>query len=406
VPGVEDAPTGTVTFLFTDIEGSTELVKRLGGEYGGLLAAHRRLLRDAFAEEGGREMGTEGDALFYWFPRVRQAVRAAVAAQRALAEHPWPDGSVVRVRMGLHTGEADIVESEVVGMGVHRAARISSAANGGQVLLSPTTAGVVADERLPGVGVRDLGEYRLKDIDAPVRLHQLEIDGLPTEFAPLRAAPAEPAGGPPPPEPGLVLGLVLGAALAAGAIVAAVLLAGGGDSDGGGVAGGTTRTQPVTVAAPAAAASSRKAAAQAYVQKVDGLLRASQPTLRLVKTFVQDVQGGRLKGGAATDRAHSFVLQRQNLLDAAKELDPPPPFADSQTKLLKAVRLSLRDDEVLEDWTRAYLAGDKATADEALKRAVSLGQQASTAKDAFLREYGRVRLNEADRSPSTLPPGF
>jgi hypothetical protein len=125
-----------------------------------------------------------------------------------------------------------------------------------------------------------------------------------------------------------------------------------------------------------------------------------------VKTFVQDVQGGRLKGGAATDRAHSFVLQRQNLLDAAKELDPPPPFADSQTKLLKAVRLSLRDDEVLEDWTRAYLAGDKATADEALKRAVSLGQQASTAKDAFLREYGRVRLNEADRSPSTLPPGF
>ena len=403
---MKDAPSGTVTFLFTDIEGSTELVKRLGGEYGELLAAHRRLLREAFAQEGGREMGTEGDALFYWFPRVRQAVRAAVAAQRALGEHPWPDGSVVRVRMGLHTGEADVVESEVVGMGVHRAARISSAANGGQVLLSPTTAGVIADERIPGVGVRDLGEYRLKDIDQPVRLHQLEIEGLPTEFGPLRAAPAEradtPAPAPPPsarpPRRRLVTGLLVGALLVAGAVVAIVLVAGGGSGEETNAATTTTTPRATTTLGPSPV--------QAYVQKVDGLLRASQPTLKLVKTFVQDVQSGRLKDGAAADRAHSFVLQRQNLLDAAKGLAVPQPFADSQRKLLQAVRLSLRDDEALEDWTRAYLAGDKSAADDALGRAVSIGRQASKAKDAFLREYGSVRLSKTGRSPITLPSGF
>ena len=138
-----ELPSGTVTFLFTDIEGSTELLKRLGGEYAGFLRTHRQLLRDAAGAHGGQEMGTEGDAMFFWFPRARQAVRAAADAQRALAAHSWPDGTEVRVRMGLHTGEPEVVESEYVGMGLHRAARISSAAHGGQILLTSTTAGVL-----------------------------------------------------------------------------------------------------------------------------------------------------------------------------------------------------------------------------------------------------------------------
>src|SRR2546425_346251 len=139
-----ELPSGTVTFLFTDIEGSTELLKRLGDAYGEVLATHRRLLREAFTEQCGQEMGTEGDALFFWFPGVRQAVRGAANAQRALAEHHWPGGEAVRVRMGLHTGEPNVVESEYVGLGVHRAARVCSAAHGGQVLLSHATGDVAA----------------------------------------------------------------------------------------------------------------------------------------------------------------------------------------------------------------------------------------------------------------------
>ena len=181
-----DLPEGTVTFLFTDVDRSTELVKRLQERYGTVLAKHRALLRAAFAEHGGAEIDTQGDAFFVAFTRARDAIAAAIAAQRALAEHPWPDEAPVSVRMGLHTGEAYPAEHGYVGVAVHRAARICTTAHGGQILLSQSTAGIVDDEDIPGVALRDLGEHRLKDIDRPERISQLVIEGLPSEFPPLR----------------------------------------------------------------------------------------------------------------------------------------------------------------------------------------------------------------------------
>src|SRR6266511_4359199 len=185
---VAELPTGTVTLLFSDVDGSTELVKRLGEHYGDVLAEHRRLLRAAFAESRGIEIDTQGDAFFVAFGSARDAVAAAVAAQRALATHSWRDGVEVRVRMGLHTCEAHRSEESYVGVGVHRAARICTIAHGGQVLLSRSTAGIVDDEEIPGVAVRDLGEKRLKDFDRPERLFQLAVEGLQTEFPPLRTS--------------------------------------------------------------------------------------------------------------------------------------------------------------------------------------------------------------------------
>ena len=134
-----ELPAGTVTFLFTDIEGSTGLLKRLRDRYGDVLAEHERILRDVIEGEGGQVVDTQGDAIFAAFPRATAAAAAAVAAQRALAAEPWPDGEAVRVRMGLHSGEPAVGRDRYVGIGVHRAARISAAAHGGQVLMSGAT---------------------------------------------------------------------------------------------------------------------------------------------------------------------------------------------------------------------------------------------------------------------------
>ena len=223
-----ELPSGTVTFLFTDIQGSTELLKRLGADYAGFLVTHRQLLRDAVAASGGHEMGSEGDAMFFWFPRVRQAARAAADAQLAIAAHEWPQRAPLRVRMGLHTAEPDVVESEYIGMGIHRAARICSAAHGGQVLLSHATAGVLVDDKLSGLGARRLGEYRLKDLDEPEVLYQLVADDLPPEFPPPRAEPAAVVPGPTTGRRRW-LAVALGVAvLGAGGAVAALVLAGEG----------------------------------------------------------------------------------------------------------------------------------------------------------------------------------
>src|SRR5215213_10061313 len=163
---VVDLPGGTVTLLFTDIEGSTRLLQALGGErYADVLATHQLLLREAFAAHGGREVDTQGDAFFVAFPRAADAAQAAVAAQCALAAHPWPEGAAVRVRMGLHTGEPLATGERYVGLAVHRAARVGSAAHGGQVLLSAATAAVLQDQLPPDLVVKDLGEHRLKDFD-------------------------------------------------------------------------------------------------------------------------------------------------------------------------------------------------------------------------------------------------
>lgn len=183
---------GTVTFLFTDIEGSTKLLERLGDRYAAVLSEHRRLIREAFDARGGQEIDTQGDAFFFCFERARDAVAAAVAAQRTLAAHQWPDGTELRVRMSLHTGEPVVGEEGYVGIDVHRAARICAAGHGGQVLLSATTAALVSGAMPDGVSKRDLGEVRLRDIDEPEHVTQLVIEGLPESFPPLRAAQEEP----------------------------------------------------------------------------------------------------------------------------------------------------------------------------------------------------------------------
>ena len=183
---------GTVTFVFTDIAGSTELLKRLGDGYAEVLAEHRRFIRDEFAVRGGQEIDTQGDAFFFCFERARDAVAAAVAAQRALAAHAWPEGTDLRVRMSLHTGEPVVGEEGYVGIDVHRAARICAAGHGGQVLLSATTAALVSGALPDGVSKRDLGAVHLKDIDEPEQVTELVIDGLPASFPPLKAEQDEP----------------------------------------------------------------------------------------------------------------------------------------------------------------------------------------------------------------------
>jgi class 3 adenylate cyclase/DNA-binding CsgD family transcriptional regulator/tetratricopeptide (TPR) repeat protein len=181
-------PTGTVTFLFTDIEGSTRLLKSLGRDrYSELLAAHNRLLRSVFSERNGLEIETKGDSFFVVFRSAAAAVEAAGAGQRALASHEWPDGADVRVRMGLHTGEASVGSDGYVGFAVHQAARVGDAGHGGQVLLSSTTATLVRHDLPPELGLRDLGETALPDFDRAERLYQLEVEGLPGEFPPLSA---------------------------------------------------------------------------------------------------------------------------------------------------------------------------------------------------------------------------
>src|SRR6478609_9380664 len=162
---VRDLPTGVVTLLFTDVEGSTRLLHELGDDYGDALHEHRRRLRVAFAEHEGVEVDTQGDAFFVAFARASDAVAAAADSQRALADGP------VRVRMGLHTGEPLTADRGYVGFDVHRAARIAAAGHGGQVLLSQATVD------LTGAEVRDLGLHRLKDLSAPERLFQLGTEG-------------------------------------------------------------------------------------------------------------------------------------------------------------------------------------------------------------------------------------
>src|SRR5260370_5306416 len=179
VPGL---PTGTVTLLFTDIEGSTHLLQPLGDRYASVLAECRQLLRAVFEEWKGRDVDTQGDAFFIAFARATDAVLAALDAQRALANHPWPEGGTVRVRMGIHTGEPARTAEGYVGLDVHRAARIMSAAHGGQVLLSQATATLVEQDLPEEVSLRDLGEHRLKDLGRPRRLFQLVISDLPADF--------------------------------------------------------------------------------------------------------------------------------------------------------------------------------------------------------------------------------
>ncbi|HEV2902850.1 MAG TPA: adenylate/guanylate cyclase domain-containing protein [Gaiellaceae bacterium] len=182
-------PGGTVTFLFSDIEGSTRLLEQLGDGYGEVHREHRRILRERLTEAGGREVDTQGDAFFFSFVRARDAVSGAVAAQRELATHRWPDDVEVKVRMGLHTGEPSVGEEGYLGMDVVRAARICSAGHGGQILLSETTRALVGNSIPEGTAVRDLGRANLKDIQHE-RLFELSLSEHSGEFPPVKTAPA------------------------------------------------------------------------------------------------------------------------------------------------------------------------------------------------------------------------
>jgi predicted ATPase/class 3 adenylate cyclase len=183
---VSELPTGTVTFLFTDIEGSTRLTQSLGDGWPPVLERHNAILRRAVEAQGGVQFGSEGDAIFASFSSAPRAVAAAVAAQRELAAEAWPPGVAVRVRMGLHTGEGQLAADGYVGLDVHRVARIASAGHGGQVLLSGTTRMLVEAGLPEGVTLREMGEHRLKDLSRPEQLAMLVIDGLPASFPPLR----------------------------------------------------------------------------------------------------------------------------------------------------------------------------------------------------------------------------
>ena len=186
-------PRGTLTFLFTDIEGSTTLERTIGRDrYAELLARHRVIAREAWSANGGRELGTEGDSFFVFFQESWQAVAAAVAAQRALAAEPWPDDAPIRIRIGINTGDAEQSGDSYVGLGVNRAARIAAVAAGGQVLVSGPTRELYGDHPIDGVTLRDLGDHRLKDLGAPVRIFQVEADGLHADFPPLRTLDARP----------------------------------------------------------------------------------------------------------------------------------------------------------------------------------------------------------------------
>jgi ABC-type transport system substrate-binding protein/class 3 adenylate cyclase len=187
-----ELPTGDVTFLFADMEGSTKLLQRLGEQYAGARARYQTLLRQAWAVHAGHEQGTEGDSFFVVFARATDALAAAAQAQRALAAEVWPQGERVTARMGLHTGVGRLYQEQYVGLDVHRAARIAGAGHGGQVLLSQATRDQVARELVAGAGLRDLGKHRLKDLPHREELYQLVLEGLPADYPPLKTLDAWP----------------------------------------------------------------------------------------------------------------------------------------------------------------------------------------------------------------------
>ena len=196
-----DLPSGTVTLLFTDMEGSTRLLQQLGERYATVLADCRRLLRAAFAQNSGHEVDTQGDAFFVAFARATDAIAASVMIQRSLVNHPWPADGVVRVRIGLHTGEPLLTSDGYIGVDVHHAARIMSAGHGGQILLSQTTRQLVEQHLPEGTFLQDLGEHRLKDLQRPSHLFQLSIAGWPSDFPPLKTLDTYPNNLPVQPTP-------------------------------------------------------------------------------------------------------------------------------------------------------------------------------------------------------------
>jgi DNA-binding NarL/FixJ family response regulator/class 3 adenylate cyclase len=179
-----DLPDGTVTLVFTDVEGSTQLVRQLGDAYAQLLGDHRRLLQEAVEEARGHVVDQRGDEFFLVFDDPHRAAVAVTSAQRAFATHAWPEGVELRVRMGLHTGKPTFRDGAYYGLDVHRAARIAQAGSGGQILLSQET----REELHLSFELEDLGEHELPGLGETERLFQLTIPGLPARFPPLSTA--------------------------------------------------------------------------------------------------------------------------------------------------------------------------------------------------------------------------
>jgi DNA-binding NarL/FixJ family response regulator/class 3 adenylate cyclase len=178
-------PTGNVTFLFADVEGSTELMRAAPADYGRIIADVRRILRESLTATGGHEVDATGDELFAVFADAPSAAEAAIQSQRGMRDHGWPPGSRVRVRMGIHCGTAEVNEEGYTGIDVVRASRISSAGHGGEILISEA-----ASTFVPGHETRDLGTHRLTGLPEPERIHQLLVDGLARDFPPLRGTVA------------------------------------------------------------------------------------------------------------------------------------------------------------------------------------------------------------------------
>jgi len=180
-------PTGTVTLMFTDIEGHTKMWEQMGDDFMPILEEHNNILRDATANHNGYEVKTEGDAFMLAFAKASGAVQCAVEAQIALVNHPWPeDIGKIRVRMGMHTGEPQVVGNDYFGSPVIRASRISSAGHGGQTLISAATRELVLEELPQEIDFVDLGLHRLKDLGREERIFQVSHPSLPKDFPPLR----------------------------------------------------------------------------------------------------------------------------------------------------------------------------------------------------------------------------
>jgi len=314
---VSDLPHGTVTLLFTDVEGSTQLQHRLGDGYQEVVAEHRRLLESAFAEHRGVVVDRQTESFFVVFVRARDAVGAASEAQRAISGQEWPDGAQVKVRMGIHSGDPEVAGDRYVGLAVSRAARVCASAHGGQVLLSSSTRALLSDHDRSGL--RSLGSYRLKDFSEPEPISQLVVDGLPAQFPPLRTEAARsrrkwlPA---------------VAVALAVVIALGAVLLTRG---------GGSVKVGPTSIAVIDPASnevmhavelgftSNLIAAGEGYVWVVDpngSTLRRIDPNTLETRTFGISVGAGAVPFGLAAGEGAVWVAVLRGTQEVVYELGP------------------------------------------------------------------------------------
>jgi class 3 adenylate cyclase len=347
--GVAELPTGTVTLLFSDIEGSTELLRHFHDRYPALLADHNRLLREVFAANGGMEVSTQGDSFFVAFRRAKDAVRAAVAARSALAKHEWPEGIALKIRIGIHTGEPEIADGTYIGLAVNQTARVMAAGRGGQILITDTTRGLVDDRDLPYTKLRDVGELRLKDFVEPKRV--FHVDDEPEGSAP---SPARRRSGPKLGDRRLIVAAATVAAAAAAVLVWQLL--------------------------------PNSASGTAYTRQVDALLDESAGTLRQLNSAIAaaDVPGLR-----------AVVDTRRRQVKTAKVWPVPVDAKETNGRLVAALQASLSADT---GFLSRYAGGSVTDAELQTRNAA-----ATVAKRAFVSAYNALRASLGlDALPATI----